>query len=124
MVVDETIGLIHELYQERLPQITVDRLIAGIFFTGVSLSSGWTGISYTPITEIHSEGGCIHIQGKEREAFRFKGAPVSEVFTMDANDLLVRTVQISTLNALSARFMTESRYRVVEDQDPPGFARS
>jgi len=118
MVIDETINLIRELYREHLQKITVDRLITGIFFTGVQLSNGYSGISYTPITEIHSEGGCIHVKGKEREPFRFKGAPVTGIFTLDANDLLVRTIQISTLNALSVNFLTEDHYRLVGDQDP------
>lgn len=118
MIVEETIDLIHELYQRRLQAITIDRIIVGIFFTGVQLSNGYSGISYTPITEIHNEGGCIHVKGKQREPFRFKGAPVTEIFPLDANDLLVRSIQISTLNALSAKNLTEARYRMVEDQDP------
>ncbi len=118
VVIDETIGLICELYQKRLQTITIDRIIAGIFFTGIQLSNGYSGISYTPIIEIHSEGGCIHVKGKQREPFRFKGAPVAEIFSLDANDLLVRTIQISTLNALSVNFLTEDRYRFVGDQDP------
>jgi uncharacterized protein (DUF4213/DUF364 family) len=117
MVVDETIGLIRELYQEDLTQITVDVLIVGIFFTGVQLSTGHAGIAYTPVLEMHQEGGCIHVKGKPRESFRFKGAPVSEIFSMEANDLFIRTVQISTVNALSAGFLTDAHYRLVEDRD-------
>lgn len=118
MVVDETIGLIRELYQTHLPAITIERIIVGIFFTGVKLSNGLAGISYTPITEIHREGGCIHIKGKERDSLQFKGASVQDILALKTEDLFIRTVQIVLLNALSADFLTEARYRMVEDRDP------
>ncbi len=118
MVIDETIELIRALYREHLRNITVDRIIAGIFFTGVKLSNGYSGISYTPVTEIHNEGGCIHVKGKQRETFRFKDTPVTDILALNTEDMFVRTVQIVVLNALSACFMNGDRYRIVEDQDP------
>jgi len=118
MVVDETIGLIRELYGAHLQKITVDRIIAGIFFTGIKLSSCLAGISYTPVVEMHQEGGCIHVRGKEKAPFQIKGAPTHEILALKTDDLFIRTVKLVTLNALSASFMTPERYRIVEDQDP------
>lgn len=118
MVVDETIGLIRELYQKHLPAITIERIIVGIFFTGVKLSSGLAGISYTPTAEIHREGGCIHVDGAVRKDLHFKGTSVNDILALKTEDLFIRTVQIVLLNALSADFLTKARYRMVEDQDP------
>lgn len=118
MVIDETIGLIRELYQERLPQIIVDRLIAGIFFTGVKLSNNLAGISYTPTADIHQEDGCIHVNGVPREPYHFNGLPVHDLLDFQAEGMLVRTVQIVMLNALSAQFLNGNHYQVVEERDP------
>ncbi len=118
MVVDETIGLISDFYRERLSQITMDRLIAGIFFTGVKLSNNLAGLSYTPTADIHQEGGCIHVDGVPRDHYHFKGLPVSDILDLKDQGMLVRTVQIVILNALSAQYLNGSHYQVVEDRDP------
>jgi len=118
MVIDETINLIRELYQEHLQNITVDRLIAGIFFTGVKLSNNLAGISYTPTADIHREGGCIHVNGVPREPYHFKGLPVSDLLDFQAEGMLVRTVQIVMLNALSVHYFNGNHYQVIEERDP------
>ena len=118
MVIDETINLIRELYREHLQGITVDRLIAGIFFTGVKLSNNLAGISYTPTADIHQEGGCIHVNGVPREPYHFKGLPVSDFLDLKEEGMLLRTVQIVILNALSVQFFNGNHYQVIEERDP------
>lgn len=118
MVVEETTKKICELYQNHLQEITVDRLIAGIFFTGVKLSNGLAGISYTPTCDIHQEGGCIHIDGIPRDHYHFEDFPVLGILGLKDEGMLIRTVQIVTLNALSAHFLNANHYRIVEDNDP------
>ena len=118
MVIDETINLIRELYREHLQGITVYRLIAGIFFTGVKLSNNLAGISYTPTADIHREGGCIHVNGVPREPNHFKGLPVSDLLDLKEEGMLLRTVQIVILNALSAQYFNGNHYQVIEERDP------
>lgn len=117
MVLDETIRGVEELYADRLHDIVVERLVMGIFFAGVKLSSGLCGISYTPTAEIHKKSGCLRIDPSSRRELPFKGAPVSELLSIHDEDLLIRTVRIVILNALSALFLTRNLYCIVEDCD-------
>jgi len=117
MVLDEAVRLVKELYGDRLHDITVERLIMGIFFTGVKLSTGLCGISYTPTAEIHKRSGCLEIGSSSGRELPFKGALVSELLAIPDDDMLLRTVRIVILNALSALFLTRESYCIVEDCD-------
>jgi uncharacterized protein len=117
MVVDETIGMICELYENRLREITIERLVAGIFFTGVKLSHGLGGISYTPTEEIHQEGGCIRIGNTVRKSFHFRGTSALDILSMPDGGKLFDTVKIVVLNALSALFLAKNIYQIIDDRD-------
>jgi len=117
MVLDEALCGVKELYEDRLHDITVERLVMGIFFTGVKLSTGLCGISYTPTAEIHKRSGCLQIGSTSRRELPFKGALVSDLLAISDDDLLLRTVRIVILNALSALFLTHNLYCIVEDCD-------
>jgi uncharacterized protein len=117
MVVDETIGMICELYEKRIREITIERLVAGIFFTGVKLSHGLGGISYTPTEAIHQEGGCVRSGHAARKSFHFRGASALDILSQRDSGKLFDTVKIAVLNALSALFLTKSIYQIVDDRD-------
>ena len=51
-ILKETIGHIQNVLGENFQDITVERAVVGVFFTGVKLSNGDGGICFTPIKEI------------------------------------------------------------------------
>ncbi|NMA10201.1 MAG: DUF4213 domain-containing protein, partial [Methanomicrobiales archaeon] len=51
-ILEETLGEIREILGSDLDSITVERVVIGIFFTGVKLSDGSGGLCFTPIKEI------------------------------------------------------------------------
>src|SRR6516225_1878019 len=51
-ILDETIAMIGTILGSELEEITVERVVVGLFFTGVKLSNGTTGASATPIKSI------------------------------------------------------------------------
>jgi uncharacterized protein len=51
-ILDETIAMIGTILGSELDEITVERVVVGLFFTGVKLSNGTTGASATPIKSI------------------------------------------------------------------------
>gem|GEM_PF-3730162 len=51
-ILDETIGEIREILGSDFDSITVERVVIGIFFTGLKLSDGSAGLCYTPTKEI------------------------------------------------------------------------
>jgi uncharacterized protein (DUF4213/DUF364 family) len=117
MVVDETVELICELYGKRLQEITIERLVAGIFFTGVKLSNGLGGISYTPTESIHQEGGCIRVGHASQKSLLFRGTSALDILSSRDVGMLLHTVRIVVLNALSALFLVKDIYQIVEDRD-------
>src|ERR1700731_2729058 len=51
-ILDETIATIDAILGSELDQITVERVVIGLFFTGVKLNNGSTGSCATPIKTI------------------------------------------------------------------------
>jgi hypothetical protein len=51
-VITETIEILKEKSTTPLQDICIDDLMIGIFFTGVTLSTGHAGVAFTPIGEI------------------------------------------------------------------------
>jgi uncharacterized protein len=51
-ILDETIATIGTILGAELEEITIERAVVGLFFTGVKLSNGTTGASATPIKSI------------------------------------------------------------------------
>jgi hypothetical protein len=117
MILQETIERITELYGKELKHIAVERIAIGIFFTGVKLTSGNGGISYTPTAEIHQGACCTVPLSSRQKFFGFKDMTAHEVLLSPDNTPLFNTAKIVVLNALSAPFLTHSRYTLVEDCD-------
>jgi uncharacterized protein len=116
MIVEETIATIQERYGEALKDITVERLVIGVFFTGVKLSNGCGGISYTPTADIHGPRGSASMFPEKRRV-RFKGTSVHDILAMADSAPLFNTVKIVLLNALSGPIMSGGGYRVVNAGD-------
>lgn len=52
MVIKETTDLLDPLYGDTLQRITIERVVVGVYFTGIKLSNGCGGISYTPVADL------------------------------------------------------------------------
>jgi uncharacterized protein len=116
LIIDETVTMIEELYGELLKEITIERLVIGVFFTGVKLSSGCGGISYTPTSEIHGPRGSASIF-RDRKYFNFRGARVGEILRIATDTPILRTVKVTVLNALSESFLAGGRYCTIGGGD-------
>ena len=117
MILTETISIIEGLYGESLKGITIERIVIGIFFSGVKLSNGCGGVSYTPVSEIHDD--LCHaspIFTKDRPVM-LKGMSAYEVLNNLSDTPMHKTVKIVVLNALSSLFLTSERYFIIEDSD-------
>lgn len=117
MILSETTGLIRKLYGEKLQQVTIERIVLGLFFGGVKLSNGCGGISYMPTSEIHNNPGCESMSFSKPEPGTFRNTPVSAILDVKAPSALLGMVKLLLLNALSPPFLTEDRYRISYDSD-------
>ena len=116
MVLDETIGLLQGLHGEELRDIRIDRIVIGVFFTGVKLSDGSGGVAYTSTADLHDHTCCPSMAAERPFPDRLKGTAVSEILNRGTTTLS-RLVTLVVMNALSARFLTPDRYPIVYDMD-------
>jgi uncharacterized protein (DUF4213/DUF364 family) len=101
--------------------ITIERVMIGVFFTGVKLSNGAGGVSYTPVKDIPQAVCCPSSAGRIFDPFKIKGMKASDILAgLTSKEPLKVSVAIATLNALSAccwdRGLTD-HYRIQVDAD-------
>lgn len=117
MILPETISIIEELYGESLKRINIERIVVGVFFTGVKLSNGCGGVSHTPVLEIHED---VHhsspIYTKDKP-IALKGMSAHDVLKGLSDTPMYKTVKLVVLNALSTLFFSRERYFIIEDSD-------
>lgn len=117
----EPSGMLQEAVEEvrtrlgdSLNDITVERAVFGLFFSGVKLSTGQGGLCFTPVKEM-PEAVCCPSSAKAMPlSGRLKGRPVTEYLDdIFCGNILRRTLGIAALNALSL---------AVQEQDTnPGY---
>jgi uncharacterized protein (DUF4213/DUF364 family) len=117
MIIEKTADLIRGLYGEKIKDVKIERIIIGIFFTGVKLSDGSGGVAYTPIADLHSVGCCPSMAAERPAIAPLKGMSVHDVLKQTKRSMLSDLVQLVVMNALSSRFITSDRYRIVYDAD-------
>jgi uncharacterized protein (DUF4213/DUF364 family) len=101
-ILDETIATIGTILGSELDEITIDRAVVGLFFTGVKLSNGAAGTSATPIKSIPEAVCCP----SSAMAMPFPGKLAGRRAANLAREALSghgirRTVGIATVNALA-----------------------
>ncbi len=102
-ILEETAQLVKEKLGPDFDAVTIEKIVIGIFFTGVKLSNGAGGICFTPIKNIPQAVCCPSSAGRI-----FNPATVGQTRTGDVLEALssrepIKTATaIATLNALSA----------------------
>ncbi len=117
MILPETISIIEGLYGESLKRIAIERIVIGVFYTGVKLSNGCGGVSYTPVSEMHEDvSRKSPIFTKDRPVM-LKGMSAHDVLNGLSDTPMYKTVKLVVLNALSTLFFSRERYFIIEDSD-------
>lgn len=102
-ILSETIEHVNKILGKSLDDLTVERAVFGLFFSGVKLSDGSGGLCFTPIKEI-PEAVCCPSSAKAmplsgKLAGRSVKAYLEDIF---GDNILKKTLGIAVLNALSA----------------------
>ncbi len=85
-----------------LSGITLDRVVLGLFFTGVKLSNQVGGISFTPIKEIPEAVCCPSSARAMPGPGKLRGRKVAGILDdLASANPLKKTIAVATLNALS-----------------------
>ena len=102
-ILQSTAQLVRQKLGAEFEKLTIDRLAVGLFFTGVKLSNGAGGVSYTPVKAIPQAVCCPSSAGKIFDPVKINGMPVAEVLTaLPSKEPIKAAIAIATLNALSA----------------------
>lgn len=84
-------------------QLTIERLVIGVFFTGVKLSNGVGGVAYTPVKDIPQAVCCPSSAGVMFDPLRIGGRPILDILpALSSYEPMKTAVAVATLNALSA----------------------
>jgi uncharacterized protein (DUF4213/DUF364 family) len=92
--------------------ITSKEIRIGVFYTGIVLSSGHAGMSYTPVQEIPEAVCCPRSHAKMPAAGELLNKQITELmdYALDDNALKA-AVGMATLNALSAALLADDTCR-------------
>ena len=101
-LLQESIEQIEDFFGSELDEITVERAVFGLFFSGVKLSTGAGGLCFTPVKEM-PEAVCCPSSAKAMPlSGKLKGRPVKKYLEdIFSGNVLKRTLGIASLNALS-----------------------
>lgn len=119
-ILRDTIAILEQKLPVSLDSLTLEKVVVGVFFTGVKLTNGYGGVCYTPVDLIPEAVCCTTAAGAMPFGGKLAGIRVSEMLQhLDSQAPLVRGVIISLINALSAwcQDLYPEQYHIQEDTD-------
>lgn len=117
----ETIEDICEKLGDEIQDIKVERVVFGLFFTGVKLSNGEGGVSYTPLKALSGAVCCSSQAASMPMSGRLVGKNVKEFLDgMFTGSALKKTLGIAVINALASTCYKKGllNYEIEIDKDP------
>jgi uncharacterized protein (DUF4213/DUF364 family) len=120
-ILKETAQLVKDKLAGDYDTLTVERVGVGLFFTGVKLSGGACGLSYTPVKDIPQAVCCPSSAARIFDPFKINGMPAGDVLAaLGSSEPIKTAIAIATLNAFSAtcweRGLTDD-YRIQMNTD-------
>jgi uncharacterized protein len=112
-ILDDAAELLNSLYGRELDRICVERIIVGVFFTGMKLSNGSGGIAYTPPESIQRAG--MRILKGERPMIR--GMKAGDLIAHGASGPFSDIIRLAAINALSVPFLNDGSDNAIEGSD-------
>lgn len=120
-ILKDTIALLRDRLPEPLESISIERVVVGVFFTGVKLNNGYGGICYTPVDLIPESVCCTVAASTMPYCGNLQGVSLDNVLDHISSPApLVRAVLISIVNALSAWYFDicpKGTYCIEDDKD-------
>ncbi|MBN1906980.1 MAG: hypothetical protein JW927_18015 [Deltaproteobacteria bacterium] len=112
-ILDEATDTLIQYYGKDLFNLTIERLVVGVFFVGVKLSNGAGGVAYSPPEVVKNAGRRIL---KENHPL-IRGMSAAEVAKGNAPGPFSGIIRLATLNALSVPFFDGGHYEVRKESD-------
>jgi uncharacterized protein (DUF4213/DUF364 family) len=118
MIINETYNFIRSTNADLFRNTTIERVVVGIYFTAVKLSSGSAGMAKT---EIDNHCGNSFKHKRNFGAFspgKIQGQKIIDLFEQAEKSDVLDNVRLAVLNAVSSEIISRSKYNVIEDKDP------
>jgi uncharacterized protein len=117
MILKETFNLLKDKYFSHIENLYITKALIGMHMSAMMLSDGSCGIAGT------AKGNTFYHGMKSRDYGEFtpthmEGRRVMELIESSKMSMIVETLRVAALNALSSRIIEGSSYRVVMDADP------
>lgn len=107
ILLEETVAHVKNILGEKINDLTIERAVFGLFFTGVKLSDGQGGLCFTPVKEMPQAVCCPSSARAMPLSGRLTKRSIEETLAdLESNNILRKTLAIATLNALSASCWT------------------
>jgi uncharacterized protein (DUF4213/DUF364 family) len=120
-ILDEAAQLVKERLGDAFHDLTIERSVVGLFFTGVKLSNGAGGVCFTPIKEIPDAVCCPSSAGRIFEPSKLRGMRALDALSALASPEPIKVaVAIATLNALSSTCWSQgwkAHYKIQMNMD-------
>lgn len=121
ILLKQTIEKVREILGDEIKDITVDRAVLGLFFTGVKLNVGEGGLCFTPIKEIPEAVCCPSSARAMPMSGKLQGRSVEKYLDdIFSGNILRRALGIAALNALSTYCWAKpikKDYEIIESKD-------
>ena len=120
-ILNETLDEIYAVLGGEIENLSVQRVVVGLFFTGVKLSNGVCGVSYTPLKAIPQAVCCPSQAASMPNAGNICGKNVRTLLRdLNSDGAIKKTIAVAALNALSQTCFEQnpSAYAVKFDADP------
>jgi uncharacterized protein (DUF4213/DUF364 family) len=112
-ILDETAACLAELHGAAMQKLRVERVIVGVFFTGVQFSNGCAGVAYTPPESVERASTRI----LHEQPHRYRGMNAEELVCGKHPGAFAPVIRLAALNALSVPFFESGEIPVAEGVD-------
>lgn len=102
-LLEETATKVKDILGDKINNLSIERAVFGLFFSGVKLSDGQGGLCFTPVKEMPQAVCCPSSARAMPLSGRLTKRSIEETLAdLNSNNILRKTLAIATLNALSA----------------------
>lgn len=121
-ILQQTIADLKNRLGARLDDLCIERIVIGIFFTGVKLNNGHGGLCFTPVKTIPEAVCCPSSAKAMPQSGKLRGAKVSKILDgMFYGNAMRRAIGVAVMNALSNTVWEDlalNGYTITKDVDP------
>lgn len=102
-LLEETATKVKDILGDKINDLSIERVVFGLFFSGVKLSDGQGGLCFTPVKEMPQAVCCPSSARAMPLSGKLTKRSIEETLAdLNSNNILRKTLAIATLNALSA----------------------